>query len=125
MDVAGVFDERYDEIDDINRALRVLSLQLAGLPERRTLDLNTLNGLGVNLLGRLAGVNESKAQFSGSLRNQCALSDRKMGRLLNTINEWVTENGLDAKSNHRIASPYQSRRVSAARHGSHQRVNPD
>ena len=95
MDAAGVLDERYDEMDDINRARRVPSLQLAGSPERRTLDLNALTGLGVKLVGRLAGVNDGKAQFSGSLRNQCSLSDLKMGRLLNTIDEWATENGLD------------------------------
>ncbi len=93
MDRAGVLDERYDEIDDIVRARKVPSLQLAGLPE--TLDLNALTGMGVKLVGRLAGINGGKAQFSGSLRNQCALSDLKMGRLLDTIDEWATENGLD------------------------------
>ncbi len=93
MDRAGVLGECYDEIDDINRARKVPSLQLAGQPA--TLDLNTLTATGVKLVGRLAGINDGKAQFSGSLRNQCALSDLKMGRLLNTIDEWATENGLD------------------------------
>src|SRR6476646_6323525 len=54
MDVAGVHDERYDEVDDIDRARRVPSLQLAGSPERRTLDLNALTGIGVKLVGRIA-----------------------------------------------------------------------
>ena len=40
MDAAGVLDERYDEVDDIVRARNVPSLQLAGSPERRTIDLN-------------------------------------------------------------------------------------
>ena len=95
MDAAGVLDERYDEIDDLNRARSVPSLQLAGSPERRSVDLNSLTAIGVKLIGRLAGINDGKAQFSGSLRNQCALSDLKMNRLLNTIDEWATENGLD------------------------------
>ena len=95
MDAAGVLGERYDEIEDIARARRVPSLQLAGSPERATLDLNTLTAEGVKLVGRLAGINDGKAQFSGSLRNQCALSDLKMGRLLDAIDEWATENGLD------------------------------
>jgi putative flavoprotein involved in K+ transport len=95
MDAAGVLDERYDEIDDINRARSVPSLQLAGSPERRTVDLNSLTSIGVKLIGRLAGINDGKAQFSGSLRNQCALSDLKMNRLLDTIDEWATEAGLD------------------------------
>ena len=40
MDAAGVLDERYDQVDDIARARRVPSLQLAGTPDRSTLDLN-------------------------------------------------------------------------------------
>jgi putative flavoprotein involved in K+ transport len=95
MDVAGVLDERYDEMDDIRRARRVPSLQLTGSDARATLDLNALSARGVKLVGRLAAINDGKAQFSGSLRNLCALSDLKMNRLLNTIDEWATESGLD------------------------------
>jgi putative flavoprotein involved in K+ transport len=60
-----------------------------------TLDLNSLTAIGVKLVGRLAGINEGKAQFSGSLLNQWAMSDLKMSRLLDTIDEWATDNGLD------------------------------
>jgi len=95
MDAAGVLDERYDEIDDINRARSVPSLQLTGSTERRMTDLNALTAIGVKLIGRLAGINDGKAQFSGSLRNLCAMSDLKMNRLLNTIDEWASDNGLD------------------------------
>ncbi len=97
MDAAGVLDERYDEIDDIDRARKVPSLQLTGTPGRKTLDLNALTGIGVKMVGRLAGVNDGKAQFSGSLRNLCAMSDLKMGRLLDTLDEWASENGLDGE----------------------------
>jgi putative flavoprotein involved in K+ transport len=96
MDAAGVLDERYDEVDDIARARRVPSLQLAGSPDRSTLDLNALVKIGVRLVGRLAGITENgRAQFAGSLRNMCALSDLKMNRLLNLIDEWVRVNELD------------------------------
>ncbi len=97
MDKAGVLNERYDEIEDINRARRVPSLQLTGSPERATLDLNTLVSHGVRLVGPLATIRDGKAQFSGSLSNQCALSDLKLGRLLDTIDQWATANGLDAE----------------------------
>src|SRR5215813_1435785 len=105
MDAAGVLDERYDEVDDIARARRVASLQLAGTPDRSTLDINALTEIGVKLVGRLGGISEnSKAQFSGSLRNMCALSDLKMGRLLDRIDEWAQRNGFDARANppHRL-----------------------
>ena len=46
------------------------------------------------LVGRLAGVRDGKAQFSGSLRNLCELADLKLNRLLNTIDEWAAENGV-------------------------------
>ncbi len=94
MDAAGVLDERYDEVDDIVRARNVPSLQLAGSLDRRTVDLNSLTSIGVKLIGRLVGINQGKAQFSGSLRNQCALADLKMNRLLNTIDEWAAEDGV-------------------------------
>lgn len=95
MDAAGVLDERYDQVDDIGRARQVPSLQLTGSPGRTTLDLNALTAVGVRLVGRLAGMVDGKAQFSGSLRNMCALSDLKMARLLDTLDAWATVNGLD------------------------------
>ena len=53
MDAAGVWDQRYDEVDDLSRARRLPSPQLVGTPERATLDLNALTALGVELVGRL------------------------------------------------------------------------
>ena len=94
MDAAGVLDERYDEVDDIVRARNVPSPQLVGTPGRVTMDLNSVSDIGVKLIGRLAAINGSKAQFSGSLRNVCALADLKMGRLLDTIDEWALENAM-------------------------------
>jgi putative flavoprotein involved in K+ transport len=96
MDASGVLDERYDAVDDITRARRVPSLQLAGTPDRSTLDLNALTAIGVRLVGRLAGItDQGKAQFAGSLANMCALSDLKMGRLLDLIDNWAKANGVD------------------------------
>jgi putative flavoprotein involved in K+ transport len=95
MDAAGVLDERYDAVDDISRVRKVPSLQLAGTLDRSTLDLNALSDIGVKLVGRLAGIADGKAQFAGSLRNMCAMSDLKMGRLLDTVDVWATTNGLD------------------------------
>ena len=94
MEAAGVLDERYDEVDDIVRARRVPSMQLAGSDDRATFDLNALTGMGVKLVGRFAGVNDGRAQFSGSLRNKCELADLKLGRLLDTIDEWALASGF-------------------------------
>jgi len=93
MDRAGVLDERYDQMDDLKRARNLPSMQLAGYPDRRAIDLNSLTRIGVRLVGRLAGFANGKAQFSGSLRNVCALADLKMNRLLNQIDEWAAASG--------------------------------
>ena len=95
MEAAGILDQRYDEMDDIVRARNVPSPQLVGTPERSTLDLNALTDIGVELVGRFSAMREGKALFSGGLRNVCRLADLKMHRLLNTIDEWATDNGAD------------------------------
>ena len=95
LDRTGIHDERWDEIDDIVRARRVPSPQLVGSAARNTLDLNALTDRGVRLVGRMAGLSDDQVQFSGSLANMCALADLKQVRLLDTIDEWVTEHGLD------------------------------
>jgi putative flavoprotein involved in K+ transport len=94
MDRAGVLGQRYDEVDDLNRARNVPSLQLAGYPDHRDVDLNALTDLGVKLFGRLVGIRDGTAQFSGSLANQAALSDLKMNRLLELIDDWALRNEL-------------------------------
>lgn len=95
MDAAGILGQRYDEVDDIGRARNVPSLQLAGYPDRRSVDLNSLGAIGVKRVGRLAGLRDGKAQFSGSLANKAALSDLKMNRLLNALDAWAASSGLD------------------------------
>jgi putative flavoprotein involved in K+ transport len=106
LERTGVLDERWDEVDDLVRARNIPSPQLVGTPERRTLDLNALVAQGVRLVGRIAGIVDGKAQLSGSLRNFCNLADLKMTRLLDTIDEFVDENGLasDVGSPERFAA---------------------
>jgi putative flavoprotein involved in K+ transport len=93
MDASGVWNQRYDEVDDLTRARHLPSPQLVGTPERTTLDLNVLSAAGVNLVGRLAAVRDGQALFSGGLRNQFALADLKMDRLLDTFDEWARSHG--------------------------------
>ncbi|MBI07895.1 MAG: pyridine nucleotide-disulfide oxidoreductase [Rhodospirillaceae bacterium] len=89
MAASGVWDERYDEIDDLTRARKLPSPQLVGTPSRATLDLNTLTDAGVELVGRWATIRDGRALFSGGLGNQFALADLKMNRLLDTFDEWA------------------------------------
>jgi putative flavoprotein involved in K+ transport len=93
MDRSGVWNQRWDAIDDLTRARRLPSPQLVGTPERSTLDLNTLTGLGVQLVGRLSAIRDGRALFSGGLRNLFALADLKLERLLDTFDDWARGQG--------------------------------
>jgi putative flavoprotein involved in K+ transport len=96
MDLLGIFDERFDEIDDINRGRNLPSPQLIGSPSQRSLDVNRLVIQGIDMRGRLAGFADGKAQFSGSLANTCEMADLKMNRLLKRIDEYALDNDLEA-----------------------------
>jgi putative flavoprotein involved in K+ transport len=87
LDAAGVLDERAEEMDDLVRARHLPSMQLVGA--HRTVDLNSLQALGVRVVGKFAGIRDGQAQFSGSLRNVCALADLKLARLLDTIDAYA------------------------------------
>jgi putative flavoprotein involved in K+ transport len=97
MAESGVWDQRYDEVEDLARARRLPSPQLVGTPERATLDLNALTSMGVELVGRWAAVRDGRALFSGGLRNMFSLADLKMVRLLDTFDEWAAAAGRDAE----------------------------
>ena len=97
MNASGVWDQRYDELDDLTRARRLPSPQLVGTSERATLDLNALSAMGVELVGRWAAVRDGRALFSGGLRNVCSLADLKMNRLLGVFDEWAAADESGAR----------------------------
>ena len=104
MDASGLWDQRYDEVEDLARARRLPSPQLVGTPERTTLDLNALAALGVEVVGRWAAVRDGRALFSGGLRNVLGLADLKMERLLGTFDEWAKTDGHEAETSPPSAS---------------------
>jgi len=112
MDHAGLWDQRYDQLEDITRARRLPSPQLVGTPDRATLDLNALSALGVELVGRLSAVRDGRALFSGGLRHLFSLADLKLERLLDTFDEWAVTAGSD----HRVDAPerFEPTRVPAS-----------
>jgi putative flavoprotein involved in K+ transport len=95
MDVTGLLDVRFDEVDDLVRARHVPSPQLIGTADRASIDVNSLRASGVRVVGRWAGMRDGVAQLSGSLANLCALADLKMNRLLDDCDRSATAAGLD------------------------------
>ena len=63
MESSGVWDQRYDEIEELVRARRLPSPQLVGTPEHATLDLNALAAGGVEVVGRLSAIRDGRALF--------------------------------------------------------------
>ena len=93
MEMAGIHAAAVEDVDDVERARRVPSLQLVGSSERRFLDLNALRERGVEVVGRLAGIRDGRALFSGALANHSTLSDLKMNRLLAALDDWAERSG--------------------------------
>ena len=110
MDATGVWDTRYDQVPDLTRARRLASPQLAGTPDRTSLDINTLTDAGVELVGRAAAVRDGEVLFSGGLRAVISLADLKMERLLNTFDDWAAGVDIDVKP----AERFESTRVPAS-----------
>jgi putative flavoprotein involved in K+ transport len=100
MDASGLLDERWDAVGDLLRQRNLPSMQLVGAP--RTLDLNALRRQGAALVGRLSGVRDGAAQFSGSLANVCALADLKLNRLLDRFDAWADRAGVEADAPERF-----------------------
>lgn len=95
MHLIGVLDVPYTRVDDLTRVRAQASLPLSGDPAGGDLDLNALQALGVEIVGRLAAVGGTRVWFSGALAHVCAAADLKMARLLDRIDAWVVRNGLD------------------------------
>ncbi len=105
MDKTGVLDMGLAEVDDVNRARNVPSLQLIGSTTHETISLNSLQSIGVDIRGRVMGLRDNRVQFSGSLNNVCSLADLKMNRLLQEIDNWACNAGMEGD----LESPYRLR----------------
>lgn len=99
MSLIGVAGTLYSDVADLDRVRRLPSPSLTA---DHTLDLNMLQDLGVELVGRCVGMENGRAVLSGSLANLCTSADLKMARLLATIDQFV-----ETHTNHEapIASP--------------------
>jgi putative flavoprotein involved in K+ transport len=94
LDRIGVLDKTIDEVPDAARARHEPSLQLVGRPDRRSLDLATLQGDGVELVGRVAGVDGHHIGIAGGLTSTVAAADDRMRRILGEIDDHIERNGL-------------------------------
>ncbi len=94
LDRIGQLDERWNEVEDLQRARRHASVQVVGSDDGREVGLASLQDLGVRLVGRLMAIRGTTALCSGGLGSLVANADLKQARLLRRIDEWVYEQGM-------------------------------
>jgi putative flavoprotein involved in K+ transport len=89
LDAAGILDERWDRVADVEAARRAPSLQLVGSDDHRTLDLDVLRRLGVRVAGRVEGVEGQRVFLADDLPATLAAADARLARLLRRIDAHV------------------------------------
>jgi putative flavoprotein involved in K+ transport len=94
LDRIGQLDEQWDEVEDLQRARRHASVQVVGSDDGREVDLHSLQGIGVQLVGRLMAIRDTTALCSGGLGSLVANADLKQARLLRRIDDWVNEHDM-------------------------------
>jgi len=99
MDRIGVLDAAYTTEDAV-RLRHLPSLPLAA--GTTDLDLNVLQDMGVEIVGRLSAVQGDIVWFSGALANACDSADMKLRRLLDRIDEHIDAGPLAADPQYRL-----------------------
>ncbi len=89
LDLLGSLDRTIDDVGDRVAARREPSLQLVGSPEGATLDLATLQSIGVRLTGRLQAIDGGRATFASNVNAVIADTDRRMHRVLDRIDDAI------------------------------------
>jgi putative flavoprotein involved in K+ transport len=95
LDLMGVLDRSYDSVPDIEAARRAPSLQLVGGRNGRDIDLASLLTEGVDLAGRLTGVDGTTLTFADDLEATVHAADDSNHMLLDRMDRWALETGLD------------------------------
>jgi putative flavoprotein involved in K+ transport len=89
LDLLGTLDRTIDQVGDPVAARHEPSLQLVGSPEGATLDLATLQSIGVRLTGRLQAVDDERATFATNVNALVADTDRRMHRVLDRVDDAI------------------------------------
>lgn len=97
LERTGSFDRTIDELPDPVAARREPSVQLVGRVDQPRLDLSTLRTDGVELAGRLTGIDGRRAAFAQDLDRTVADADARMRRVLADIDAHIQSSGLEAE----------------------------
>lgn len=102
MDRAGTLDRRIEDMPDPVAATREPAAQLVGAPGGpRAVDLPSLVGRGVELVGRFTGADGRSAHFDDRLAERMSLAERIMHRTLDRFDGYIDRTGVDAVAGQR------------------------
>lgn len=107
LDRMGVLDRRLDE----RRSPAEPSPQLVGRPDGRAVDLRALQDRGVELAGRLIGVDGCRLRFADDLADTTRDADARLSDLLCRIDAFAHAAGLADRSE--AATPVRAARTGA------------
>jgi putative flavoprotein involved in K+ transport len=101
LDRTGRLSRTIDEVGDPDAARRETSMQLVGrnAADRfgEDLDLASLAARGVRLTGRLRALDDGQATFEDNLVTSVVESDRRLHRLLDSVDEHIDATGLTSE----------------------------
>ncbi len=89
LEALGVWDERADEVFDLQRSRRQPSLQLLGRPDHRSIDLGVLQDEGIRLTGRARAADADRFVFEDDLGASLHASEQKLRRMLSRIDAFI------------------------------------
>ena len=98
LETSGMLSEPVQRAFDVESARRQPSLQLVGTPDHQTLDLAVLQEEGVRLVGRLSDADGARVSFCDDLKHNVDAAERKLDRVLGTIDRFIDETLMDAEA---------------------------
>ncbi len=93
----GALDRTIDTMADAHDARHEPSLQLVGRPDRGSLDLLTLQTIGVRLVGRVIGGAGSRIAVDADVTARVADAECRLDQTLARIDEHIAASGLEAE----------------------------
>jgi putative flavoprotein involved in K+ transport len=97
LEQSGMLSRTIDEVPDPRQARTQPSLQLRGGTPAEQADLGTLDRLGVEITGRLIGVDGLRLRFADDLPVTASDADQRMRRTLAKIDRFIETSGLEAE----------------------------
>jgi putative flavoprotein involved in K+ transport len=98
LDQYGILEDDAVTASELDAARWQPSMQLVGRPERSNLDLRALSDLGVQVVGRVAGIRGAVLQLDDNLAEAVESSHGRMERLLRRIDVFADAVGAPAES---------------------------